>query len=168
MLTGLFLCDLSAFGTNTVYLQPVRNLLVTMLFYQLILGLLQFRAVDFLETAANRADKVIMMIMAVFVLIPLRSVAEIDNPAQIGLAQKLHRPRNCSIPDIFMLLLNNIVQFLHTNMLFGTQKRIHNRITRATLSEPPGSYIIPESIFSFQSKSPSATIMKIIINIITG
>ena len=52
---------------------------IAIFLYKLILELFQLRAVNFLKFTANQADKMVVMLMAVFVLITKRAVCRHPN-----------------------------------------------------------------------------------------
>jgi hypothetical protein len=102
----------------------------TVFFYQRILDLFEFIAVDLHEFAAIGADDMVMMLMVVFVFVPCGSIAEIDLSAQPCIFEKFDRSGDGSVADVLVFLSYDFKELLCAEVLFSTQEYICDNIAR--------------------------------------
>src|SRR3989339_578621 len=99
----------SAFRAQTKYIQFVSFLNITILLYKFILNFFKLEATYFFKFATLQANKMIVMFMAVFVLIPQRAIFKINLSAYVRFTHKLYRPSHRRITDSLMFFSYKVI-----------------------------------------------------------
>lgn len=120
---------------------------VTVLFHKLMLDFFEFGAVDLFELPTLNANEMVMVLVFVIMLVAQHTIAKINLPAQARLGHELDGPGHCSIAYPLTPLSDKVVQFLHGDMPFSSQKRINNLVSLLRMPESSAGHEFCKLLF---------------------
>jgi len=123
---GSFLFLFITSGAQAEYVQLVAFLDIAVFADKLVLNFFEVRAVNLHELAAFRADKMVVVFVAVLMLETLRAVTEIDLPANSRFAHQFDRSCYRRIAYTGVFFPYQIMQLLCGKVLFRGQEHVQH------------------------------------------
>src|SRR5262249_15359887 len=103
--------------------------------------------VKFDHIAAFSADQVIVVLMVIFVLISLTTVAQSLLSSQSAFVQQLERAIDRGKPDAWIFSLDKVIQILGAQVSFSLQKHLENQLPLRSLLESRAAQVIKKYLF---------------------
>lgn len=123
-----------AVRTNAVEVKPMGRGRKAVLAGKRILQGLNVRIHDFNVFAASLAEEMVV-VRAAGMFVPGKSVAEMQLARKAGIAQQLHCPVHCGLPEGRIFAPDEIIQFLNSQMALLLKKNFNNPVALGCISQ---------------------------------